>query len=331
MSSDSEFEPVPQDVPADVSTTYTTPGHNTQSVETLQQQEALQQQPQQQAVTFITAQLDAYMDYVAQHIIELPLRSVFYHQDEVETILDLITMTREEIEAITGTINGVETKISKRDARLLVQFTWWHQHLSSKRIDNDLPDQAWISKDKNDFVQFRRTKVPSITAGGSIASASKMTTSIDQVDASAIVAFQKSIKIEVSSYPEFKGNLEGWLPFKRKLKSVAATHDLERIIQDIDPTIVVGTQDAILYKKQNTFLYSVFTQKMHGGPATLALRAEESPKNARGVFKRLVQHYESTTNLMVISQKCHSRILNLKLTCNFRGGVKAFVMQLENA
>ena len=82
------------------------------------------------------------MDYVAQHIVELPSRSVFYHQDEVETILDLITMTREEIEAITGTVNGVQTKISKQDARLLVQFTWWHQDLSSKRIDNDLPDEA---------------------------------------------------------------------------------------------------------------------------------------------------------------------------------------------
>ena len=331
MSSDLEFEPALQDVPADVSTTYTTPGRDIQSVETLQQQERPQQPPQQQAVTFITAQLDPYMDYVAQHIVELPSRSVFYHQDEVETILDLITMTREEIEAITGTVNGVQTKISKQDARLLVQFTWWYQHLSSKRIDNDLPDQAWITKDKHDFVQFRRTKVPSITAGKSITNASKIPTSEGQADASAVVAFQKSIKIEVSSYPEFKGHLEGWLPFKRKFRSVAATHDLERVIQDVDPTIIAGTQDAILYKKQNTFVYAVFTQKIHGGPATLALRAEEPSKNARGVFKRLVKHYESTTNLMVISQKCHSKILNLKLTWTFRGGVKTFVTQLENA
>ena len=74
MSSDSEFEPALQDVPADVSTTYTTPGRDIQSVETLQQQERPQQPPQQQAVTFITAQLDPYMDYVAN-------TSLNFHQE----------------------------------------------------------------------------------------------------------------------------------------------------------------------------------------------------------------------------------------------------------
>ena len=34
---------------------------------------------------------------------------------------------------------------------------------------------------------------------------------------------------------------------------------------------------------------------------------------------------------MVISQKCHSRIQNLKLTSNFKGGAQAFVTQLQNA
>jgi len=55
MSSDSEFKPALQDAPADVSTTYITPGWDTQSVETLKQQEVPQQQPQQQAVMVIAA------------------------------------------------------------------------------------------------------------------------------------------------------------------------------------------------------------------------------------------------------------------------------------
>ena len=185
------------------------------------------------------------MEYVVTHIIELPSRSVFYHQDEVESILDLITMTREEIEDIAGVINGVQTQISKRDARLLVQFTWWHQHLSSQQIGNDLPDQAWITKDKDDFMQFRRSKVPSITAGGSIANTTKVHTSGSQANASAVLASQKSISIEVSSYPNFKCNLERWLPFKRRMRSVAATHDLDRIIQDVDLTIVLPSDNSV--------------------------------------------------------------------------------------
>ena len=82
---------------------------------------------------------------------------------------------------------------------------------------------------------------------------------------------------------------------------------------------------------QNKFLYSVFTQKLTGGPATLALRRFEEAKDAHSVYTRLVEHYESKSNLMVISQKCHSRIQSLTLTRQFRGGTQAFVTQPQNA
>ena len=49
------------------------------------------------------------------------------------------------------------------------------------------------------------------------------------------------------------------------------------------------------------------------------------------MYTCLVEHYESKSNLMVISQKCHSRIQSLKLTRQFRGGAQAFVTQLQNA
>ena len=58
-------------------------------------------------------QLDPYLNYVIQHVICLSSTSIMYHQNEVETILDLVTMTRGEIESITAVVQGRETMISK--------------------------------------------------------------------------------------------------------------------------------------------------------------------------------------------------------------------------
>ena len=132
-------------------------------------------------------------------------------------------------------------------------------------------------------------------------------------------------------YPDIKGSLEGWLPFKRKQRANAATHGINRVIQDKALDIIAESQDLCLYNQQNTFLYSVFTLKLSGGPTNLALRAYESTRDARKVFLRLTAHYESTSNLMVILQKCHARIQSLKLNKNFRGGAQALATQLQNA
>ena len=209
-----------------------------------------------------------------------------------------------------------------------MQFKWWYQDQSSQLIQA-LDDDFWLEMSKDDFDIFRRSKVPSITSGTGNSSA-KVHAGGD-VNSNIVMSFQKSIKLDVGQYPDFKGNLEGWLPFKWRLKAVAATHGIERVIGDVAPEVLPGTQDSRLYDKQNSFLYSVFTQKLRGGPAVLALRAAEDSKDARAVFTRLVEHYESTSNLMVISQKCHSRIQGLKLTRQFRGGAQAFVTQLQNA
>ena len=69
---------------------------------------------------------------------------------------------------------------------------------------------------------------------------------------------------------------------------------------------------------QNNFLYSVFTQKLFGGPAILAKRQYEAEKDARKVYLCLVEHYESTSNLMVISQKCHAKIQIGRASCRER-------------
>ena len=59
--------------------------------------------------------------HVLLEVVNLPQTSVIYHQTEVFEILDLITMSHEDIQDIRSTDN---VQISKCDARLLIQFTW---------------------------------------------------------------------------------------------------------------------------------------------------------------------------------------------------------------
>ena len=193
-------------------------------------------------------------------------------------------MSQSEIESISALVNGEDRTIAKRDARLLTQFTWWHNDLASKMVNNEFPDHEWFHKTREEFLEFRRRRVPLMTKGGGTKTSTTASQSIGEVDGSVVQQFQKSIKMDVSDYPYFGGALDAWLPFKRKLKAITATHGIERVIAVEDPVLAEGSQDARLYQMQKQFLYSVFTQKLTGGLATLALRRFEEAKDARSVY-----------------------------------------------
>ena len=101
----------------------------------------------------IEAQLDEVLTYIIQDILRLPSTSLIYNQDEIMEVLDLITMSQSEIESISALVNGKERTIAKRDARLLTQFTWWHNDLASKMVNNEFPDHEWYEKTRDDFLE----------------------------------------------------------------------------------------------------------------------------------------------------------------------------------
>ena len=204
-------------------------------------------------------------------------------------ILDLVTLSKEEIFGITGIISNNNVPLPKKDARKVVQFTWWYNELASQRVDRYLQDDSWMNLSNEDFDNFRRTKVPGLTSGVTVINPQKSSNVTDDM----VSQIQKSIKLELNQYPEFKGGLEQWLPFNRKLKAIAAMHGVDRIIGDTNKNIEHGSQDSKLYELQNNFVYSMFTQKLARGAAILALRHYEDNKDARGLFHKLVDHYES--------------------------------------
>ena len=65
---------------------------------------------------YIEARLDPLLLHILQDIVCLSPTSIIYYLDEVEDLLDLITMREADIAQIEDKIGGNNVKISKRDS-----------------------------------------------------------------------------------------------------------------------------------------------------------------------------------------------------------------------
>ena len=267
--------------------------------------------------------MDMLLIHLCDRVLMIKDNSVIYHQDEVSTLIDLVTMPKEDI---FGIEDRNEKKISKADARLLQHLTWWYAYVGTMYTNQEIPDKFWWDATNEDFDEFRRTKVPMMSRSDMNMKGSTGSNK----DSEALTLFNKSLTLNVSQFPEFKGVLENWLFFKRKFLAIADTHGLGVIFQEQEETCIPGSQAARLYEKKCQFVYSVFTQKMHGGTCILAIRKHQKDQDARKAFQQMVTHYKSPENLMVISQKCMTIIEGLALTHTYTGGVSAYTTKLEN-
>ena len=124
--------------------------------------------------------------------------------------------------------------------------------------------------------------------------------------------FEHAIKISTDQYPKFNSQVEHWLPFKRKFISVAKTHNMEAVLDNLaDETFTPpdeGSHARTLWDKQNDFLFSAMNQQIMGSRSTLILRKHKANSNARKAFIELMSVYESTANKKVIAQTCHNKL-----------------------
>ena len=65
--------------------------------------------------------MDMLLVHLCDRVLKIKKNSVIYNQDEVSTLIDLVTMPKEDIFDIE---DRDEKKISKVDARLLQHLTW---------------------------------------------------------------------------------------------------------------------------------------------------------------------------------------------------------------
>ena len=220
-------------------------------------------------------------------VLKIPLDSVIYDQEEVMTLIELVTLSKEDIFGIEDK-SGV--KIKKVDARKLQHLTWWYVEEASKYPDNNMPDENRLLKTNSDFELFRRTRVPLLSRGDIN---TKAVNASKDSDTDALAQWSKNLKLGVESFPEFKGHIEKWLPFKRKFMATAKTHELDIIFRTDLPNFILGSLSERLFKKKNEFVYSVFLQKVSGGPCILAMRKHASTQCTRSTFFAFIDYFES--------------------------------------
>ena len=147
-------------------------------------------------------------------------------------------------------------------------------------------------------------------------------------------AFQYGIKVDLKDYPKFDSQVHNWMVFKRKLLAVAATHQMERLFEELDNDEFIypqrNTEQGDLFHTQNCFLYSVLANNVTGSRGVYMVRRHEDTRDGRAVFLALRSCYESVANKQLAAAKCMTRLSDLKMTHTYNGGALKFLADFQN-
>ena len=82
--------------------------------------------------------MDMLLKHLCDEVLKMKENSVIYNQDEVKTLVDLVTMSKEDI---FGIEDRDMKKISKVNARLLQHLTWWYTYVGTSYIHQEVPSE----------------------------------------------------------------------------------------------------------------------------------------------------------------------------------------------
>ncbi len=163
------------------------------------------------------------LQHLIENVLEQPDSSPIYKalkEEGITSVIDLLTTTSAEVESMSYFIKGEDVSkdvvmpLSKKDKRELKMLLMWVKYIHRKQSNID-----WETLTPDDLIDFREHIAPTLIEGGGKAAKSEAE------------KFKSNVKMDIKQYPTFNGEIEGWLKFKRNVLSIAATHDLEDILQ----------------------------------------------------------------------------------------------------
>ena len=195
-----------------------------------------------------------------------PWRSLSSVDINVMNFIDFTAMTKEEIyelEAPAQPANGgtpavpaqpLSTNEKKTLLKLLHYFQFFSMLSTSRHVD-------WTLLDKDAWDAFVMDDYPTIARVGVEAAVREMRASAAGATTSASLSFAP--KVELSVYPKFSGEVEGWIRFKRTTTAIAQTHKLSAVFDDpnvdIRSTFAAGSVQLADFDEKSHFVYSIFT------------------------------------------------------------------------
>jgi hypothetical protein len=144
-------------------------------------------------------------------------------------------------------------------------------------------------------------------------------------------SFMTNVKLDVKAYPIFNGENASWSNFKRCVTSMACTHNLDDVFDVSYNAPQPGDPDYQLYFERNQFVFSMWTSRITAGLALSILRDFEKTKDGRGVYLKLLDIYECSSNKNQVATIALARLTNLKMTYNSNGGAPVYISQFRDA
>jgi len=94
---------------------------------------------------------------------------------------------------------------------------------------------------------------------------------------------RRNVKVSITEYPKFTGKAKDWIVFERKFRSVASSHNLDRVLQDeeYEPTYLV---DGAQYKEDFGFIYDAFQNAWADSMNFYLVEQNKKTKDGRKVY-----------------------------------------------
>ena len=144
-------------------------------------------------------------------------------------------------------------------------------------------------------------------------------------------SFMTNVKLDVKAYPVFNGENASWSKFKRGVTSMACTHNLDDVFDESYIVPQPGSPDYQLYFERNQFVFSMWTSRITAGLALSILRDFEKTKDGRGVYLKLLNIYECSSNKNQVATMALAKLTNLKMAYNSNGGAPVYISQFRDA
>ena len=244
-------------------------------------------------------------------------------------------------DAATGTVKTL-SPIEARQAILLRWFVLFKQEESRLAgITIGLDDIPSLTADELDaFVQVYSTfvsddmdradffaKVFPITGGNNPTGNNTTSTTTPGFPPTAqdrIYEFKKSLKLGSIAFPDFDGAEDNWFSVRTEWET---TFELEGVLYVVSPTYVVPTVDPVeveLHGMHNSYIYLKLFSSCKSGQARSIALTFTATKDGRGLWNRLIDHYQRPEIVDSVYTSCLSAVTSFKLK-DFSGHPRKFL------
>jgi len=180
---------------------------------------------------------------------------------------DMIDMKEEYLKSIQATPDQTNLWVSLVTRKLRSLIKWIN---SFHRVNGRAPQWEEMTSDNLEILPEEKEGLPEIPDTPGVYARYTMTPvrntsyvtsrrsygSAVTTDSQQAVK-RRNVKVSITEYPKFTGKAKDWIVFERKFRSVASSHNLDRVLQD-EEYEPIDSVDGAQYKEDLEFIYDAF-------------------------------------------------------------------------